>query len=134
MTPEERRAFLADNKFCIVAYARRAGPPAVTPVYYVMDGDDLIISTTRARAKAKALAARPDVTICVIDDWTPARRYLTVYGRARIEDEGAADAMYRIGSAMQGTPLPESVRPALEERAKAEQRIVLRITPAGFVG
>ncbi len=50
MTPEERKKFLAEHRLCVVAYARNDGPPAASPVYYVMDGDDMIISTTRSRA------------------------------------------------------------------------------------
>lgn len=133
MTPQERKAFLSDNKFCVVGYARKDGPPALSPVYYVMDGDDLLISTQAGRAKAKVLRREPRVSVCVIDDRTEARPYLTVYGRARVETEGAVDAMMRIGSAMRGEPLPESVRPALEERARTEQRVVLRVMPEAFV-
>ena len=34
-----------------------------------------------------------------------------------------------VGGKMTGAPLPESARPALEERAKSERRVVLRVTP-----
>jgi PPOX class probable F420-dependent enzyme len=131
MTPEERRKFLEEHRLCIVGYARQAGPPAMTPVYYAMDGDDIIISTTRTRAKAKVIARDPQVSICVIGEEQPFP-YLTVYGRGRIEDDGAVDAMMKVGSRMSGNPLPESVRPALEKRAQDEGRVVLRVTPEGF--
>jgi hypothetical protein len=54
---------------------------------------------------------------------------VTVFGRARIEDEGAVDAMMAIGGRMTGAPLAESARPALQQRAIDEGRVVLRITP-----
>ena len=131
MTPEERKQFLAEHRLCIVGYARRNGPPAMTPVYYVMDGDDIIISTTRSRAKAKRIRRNSMVSVCVLGEAMPFP-YLTVYGRGRIEDEGAVDAMMRIGGAMRGEPVPEAARPAVEQRAKEEGRVVLRVTPEGF--
>jgi hypothetical protein len=42
------------------------------------------------------------------------------------------DVMMAVGGAMAGNPLPESMRPAIEERAKKEQRVVLRVTPQSY--
>lgn len=131
MTPEERKQFLADHRLCIVGYARASGPPAMTPVYYAMDGGDIIISTTRSRAKAKAIARSPQVSICVLGEQQPFP-YLTIYGRGRVEDAGAVDAMMKIGGRMTGNPVPEAARPAVEKRAQEEGRVVLRITPESF--
>lgn len=128
MTPEERKQFLADHRLCIVGYARKSGSPAMTPVYYAMDGDEIIISTTRSRAKAKAIARSPQVSVCVLGEQQPFP-YLTVYGRGRIEDAGAVDAMMRVGARMTGNPVPEAARAAVEKRAQEEGRVVLRITP-----
>ncbi len=62
----------------------------------------------------------------------PRIHYATVYGRGRIETEGAVDVMMAVGGAMAGNPLPESMRPAIEEHAKKEQRVVLRVTPESY--
>jgi hypothetical protein len=58
--------------------------------------------------------------------------YLRVEGRGRIEQDGAVDLMMQIGEKMRGQPVPESARPAVEERAKREQRVVLRLTPEAY--
>jgi hypothetical protein len=55
--------------------------------------------------------------------------YLLIYGRGVIDDQGAVDVMMRVGERMTGQPIAESARPALEERAKNEGRVVLRVTP-----
>jgi PPOX class probable F420-dependent enzyme len=133
MTPAERREFLNTNRFCVVAYARSGGPPAQSPVYYVMDGEDLLISTQAGRAKAKALQRDPRVSVCVLAEQHPSPRYLTIYGTAKIEREGAVDLMMRIGAAMSGAEIPEAARPAIEQRARNEQRVVLRVTPQAFL-
>jgi PPOX class probable F420-dependent enzyme len=132
VTPEERKKFLQDHRLCVVGYAREDGPPSLSPVYYVMDGDDLLISTTGARAKAKALRRNPEVSVCVLGEAMPFP-YLTVYGNARIEDHDAAGLMMRIGERMSGNPVPAAARPAIEQRAVDEGRVILRITPSGFV-
>jgi len=131
VTPEERREFLEQHRLAIVGAVRAEGRPQLSPVYYVMDGDDLLVSTTATRAKAKAVRRDGRVTVCVIGEQPPFP-YLTVYGHGRIEDDGAVDVMMAVGGKMTGRVLPESARPALEERARSEQRVVLRVTPESF--
>jgi PPOX class probable F420-dependent enzyme len=121
-----------EHRLCVVAYARAAGPPAVTPVYYAMDGDDLIISTTATRAKAKAITRNPDVSICILGEAMPFP-YLTVYGRGRIEHANVVETMVKVGERMSGNAIPDAARPAIEQRARDEGRVVLRVTPQGFV-
>ena len=134
MTPEQKQ-FLSENRYCVVAYNRKGGPPAMSPVYYVVDGDDLLISTQADRAKGRVLARNPEVSVCVLSEAPhPSPPYMTVYGRATIEHEGAADLMMRIGEAMSGSPIPKAARPAVEQRAVDQQRVVLRITPERMIG
>ena len=132
MTSEERRKFLAEHRLCVVGYARDGGPPALSPVYYAMDGDDLLISTTATRAKARAIRRDPRVSVCVLGEQQPFP-YLTIYGRGSIEDWNAVETMMKVGERMTGSPIPESARPAIEKRALDEKRVVLRVTPEGFV-
>lgn len=131
MTPEERTKFLAEHRLCIVGYGRRAGPPALSPVYYAMDGGDLLISTTHRRAKAKAILRNPQVSVCVMGEQMPFP-YLTMYGRGRIEETQVVETMMKIGERMSGNPIPQAARPAIEKRAQDEGRVVLRITPEAF--
>ncbi len=131
MTPEERRQFLESHRLAIVGAERRRAPPQLSPVYYVLDGDDILISTTETRAKAKAVRRDPRVSLCVLGEQYPFP-YLTVYGRGRIENERVVETMMRVGGKMTGNPLPESMRPAIEERAHKEQRVVLRVTPESY--
>jgi hypothetical protein len=64
---EERQQFVRDHRTCIFGYARKAHGPAMTVVYYVMEGDDLLVSTMAARGKAKAVARDGRVSLCVLD-------------------------------------------------------------------
>jgi hypothetical protein len=99
-------------------------------VYYV-DGDDLLISVTKTRVKTKLIGRAGRFSLCVLHEEFPFP-YLRIEGRGQIEDRGAVDAMMRIGGRMQGRALPDSMRPAIEERARNEQRVVLRLTPEEY--
>jgi len=99
-------------------------------VYYVMDGNDILISTMAERGKAKAVRRSPKVSLCVLDEkWPPT--YLQVYCDAVVEtdDNLVVDVMMRIGAVMAGEPIPEKARPLVAEGAKREKRVVLRLKP-----
>jgi PPOX class probable F420-dependent enzyme len=129
---DEQREFLESHRLCVFGFNRGSGPPALSPVYYFMDGDEIVISTTSSRVKAKAVQRNPEVSVCVLDEKLPFA-YLTVFGHARVEEADAAGVMKRIGEAMTGSPIPEAALPALEQRAEKEGRVVIRIKPAKFV-
>ncbi len=128
MNQEERKEFVRNHRTCIYAYERRNGPPSMSVVYYVMDGDDILVVTMAARAKALALRRNSQVSLCILDEKWPLS-YLLVFGRGRIEEGGATDMMMKITEIMSGVPTPESKRPELAEMARKEKRVVIRITP-----
>ena len=43
MNGEERRQFVFDHRTCVFGYARRSHGPAMTVVYYVVEGEDLLV-------------------------------------------------------------------------------------------
>jgi PPOX class probable F420-dependent enzyme len=130
MTAAERREFVRAHRTAIFGYARRDHGPAMTAVYYVMDGDDILVSTMAARGKARAVARNPKVSLCVLDEkWPPT--YILVYGTARIVTDFAAvvEHLTRIMALMAERAMPGSTRPDVEEMARREERIILRVTP-----
>lgn len=131
MLPSERREFVRTHRTCVFGYARRSDGPAMSVVYYVpTDGDELLISTMRDRAKAKAVARSGKVSLCILDERWPFA-YLQVYCDARLETDPAlvVDVMMAIGGRMSGQPLPEQARPVVQEMAEKEGRVVLRCRP-----
>ena len=131
MTPEERRQFLEEHRFGVLGVERDGKSPHLTPVYYVLDGDDIIVSITRSRVKARLIEKAGRLTFCVLHEQFPFD-YVAIYGTAKLEDKSAVDVMARIGEKMYGRPMGPEVRPQLEARAEKEGRIVLRITPDSY--
>ncbi len=134
MNSEERKEFVRSHRTGVFGYARQHDGPAMTVVYYVMDGDDILVSTMADRAKAKAVRRNPKVSLCVLDEqWPPS--YLLVYCNATIDAtvetnlEAVVDLRMRIAALMAGHPMPESARDPIRETSIAEQRVVLRLRP-----
>ncbi len=130
MTPEERRQFVLEHRTAIFGYNRASHGPAMSIVYYSADPEEIVVSTMAARAKAKAVARNPKVSLCVLDEqWPPS--YLQVYCDAVIDTDFdfVVDVMMRIAGVMAGTPMSQDVRPMVEEGARAEDRVAIRIRP-----
>ena len=130
MDADKRRQFVRDHRTCVFGYSRREHGPAMTIVYYVMDGDDILISTMEARSKAKAVRRNPQVSLCVLDEqWPPT--YLQVYGTAEVDRDPAqaADLLRRVVELMAGEAVPDERRQQIAELAREEQRVVLRVRP-----
>jgi PPOX class probable F420-dependent enzyme len=130
MNAAERRAFVRAHRTAIFGYNRREHGPAMTAVYYVMDGDDLLVSTMASRAKAKAVARDPRVSMCVLDEkWPPS--YILVYGTAKIETnfDAVVDHLVKIMELMAERSLPPETREHCAEMARREGRVILRVTP-----
>jgi PPOX class probable F420-dependent enzyme len=131
MNQQERRQFVADHRTCVFGYARKDHGPAMTIVYYVMNGaDELLISTMAARGKAKAVDRDSRVSLCILDEnWPPT--YLQVYGTGVVDrdPELAADILARVVELMAGEDVPESRRAQIAAMAREEQRVVIRVHP-----
>lgn len=130
MDQAERRQFVRDHRTAIFGYPRKKDGPAMSAVYYVMDGDDILVSTMAARGKARAVGRHPKVSLCVLDEqWPPT--YVVVYCDATVETEESAvvDLMMKIAGVMAGSPMPDTVRPMVADGAKREDRVILRLKP-----
>jgi PPOX class probable F420-dependent enzyme len=128
MNGEERRDFVRNHRTAVFGFARAADGPSMSCVYYVMDGEDILVSTMAGRAKARAVPRDPKVSLCVLDEnWPPT--YLLVHGDATIEEAGGEDLMIRICELMAEQPMPDAERTNLIQLAREERRVVVRITP-----
>jgi hypothetical protein len=114
----------------VFGYNRREHGPAMTVVYYVVDGDDLLISTMAARGKAKAVARHKEVSLCILDEAWPLG-YLQVYGYADLAHDRdlAVDVLAKVVGIMAGEEVPASRRPQIEQMVDDEGRVVIRVTP-----
>jgi len=68
MDQEQRIAFVRSHRTAVFGFNRKSDGPGMSVVYYVMDGNDILISTMEGRGKAKAVRRNPKVSLCVLDE------------------------------------------------------------------
>src|SRR5271166_5101817 len=87
MLPSERRLFVRTHRTCVFGYQRLHDGPAMSVVYYIpTDGEELLVSTMAGRAKARAVARSPKISLCVLDERWPFT-YLQVYADATVDHD-----------------------------------------------
>jgi PPOX class probable F420-dependent enzyme len=85
MTPEEYRSFMVDTaRIAKIATVRADGRPHVVPIWYVMDGDDLIFTTWHTTVKAKNITRDPRVAVSVDSMPPPHPSFVLIEGTAEI--------------------------------------------------
>jgi PPOX class probable F420-dependent enzyme len=84
MSETEIRAFLAyGTRTAKISTVAADGHPHVVPVWFVLDGEELVITSNSRTAKARYLARDPRVAVCV-DDERPPYAFVTVRGTATL--------------------------------------------------
>jgi PPOX class probable F420-dependent enzyme len=86
MTDNEWRSFLTTGtKLAHIALTRADGRPHVTPVCFILDGDELAFALSPGSVKGKSLAHDRRIAVCVSDERQP-------YGFVAIEGEAHVSA------------------------------------------
>ena len=125
-TPDQERV-IREQKLAVLGTIRKDGTPQLTPINYIYQDGAILISTTKTRAKYRNVRRDPRVSFCVID---PAGRpYVTVYGRARIEEDDIVEGTKAIFRVIYDGPLPDNFAGSLRE----QQRVLIIVTPEKFV-
>jgi PPOX class probable F420-dependent enzyme len=87
MTDEEWRAFVSNGtRTGKLSTVRADGSPHVAPIWFLLDGDDLVFNTAKTTVKGRNLARDGRVALCVDDD-RPPYAYVVLQGRARISED-----------------------------------------------
>ncbi|AOS64994.1 PPOX class F420-dependent oxidoreductase [Actinoalloteichus hymeniacidonis] len=93
MTSRQYENFIQDGtRTAKIATVRADGSPHVTPVWFVLDGDDLVFVTSAASAKGHDLLRTSQVALCIEDD-DPPFSFVVVEGTTTTEDD-PEDVLY----------------------------------------
>jgi PPOX class probable F420-dependent enzyme len=120
----------AGNRPAMLGYLAADGRPLVAPVWFIVDGDELVFNTARESAKGRALARDSRVVICV-DDPRPPYSFVQVQGIATVQD-GAPDLLdiaTRIGGRYMGADRAEEIG----RRNGVPGELVVRVRPTKVV-
>jgi PPOX class probable F420-dependent enzyme len=124
-------AFLSQGtRTGMLGYLASDGRPLVIPVWFIVDGGDLVFNTGRDTAKGRALARDPRTVMCV-DDPHPPYSFVQVQGTATISEDPREllNTATRIGGRYMGADRAEE----FGRRNAVPGELVVRIRPTKIV-
>ncbi|MCA9913295.1 MAG: PPOX class F420-dependent oxidoreductase [Anaerolineae bacterium] len=133
MTPEEYRAFMMNTpRTGKLATVRADGRPHIAPIWFTMDGDDLIFSTWHESVKAANLLHDNRASLCV-DDEKPPFAYAIVEGTVEIQTAPDPQEMLRWSTELAGRYMGKDQAEAYGKRNAHEGEYLLRLKPSKVI-
>jgi PPOX class probable F420-dependent enzyme len=131
MTEEQWRAFLVERpRAGKLAVVRADGAPHVTPIWFDLDGEEIVFTTHETGIKGRSVLRDPRVCLCVDDD-TPPFAFVIVNGTARVSTD-PDELLYwatRLGGRYMGAGRAEEYG----RRNAVPGELVVRVTPTKVV-
>ncbi len=127
MSGDELRAFLMfGTRTGKIGTVMKSGAPHVMPIWFVLDGEDIVFTTGRDTVKGRNLRRDPRVSM-VVDDQQPPYSFVHVRGEARISED--PDELLRfaieIGRRYMGAELAEE----FGRRNAVPGELLVRVAP-----
>ena len=98
MTNDEWREFATEgSRLGNAAICRPPGLPHVTPVCFVIEGDELLFTTSPASVKGRCIARDGRIAVGISDDGHP-YRFVMLEGQSTLSDD--PDELLRVGKAI----------------------------------
>lgn len=131
MGDEERRAFLSSGtRTGKLATVRRDGRPHVQPVWFVLDGDDLVFTTGASTVKGRNLRRDPRASL-VVDDEAPPFAFARVDGVASLSED--PDEMLRWATRIAERYMGADRADAYGRRNAVPGELLVRLVPTHIV-
>jgi PPOX class probable F420-dependent enzyme len=128
MTRDEWRAFVSHGtRTGKLATVRHDGRPHVVPIWFVLDGDDLVFTTVAGSVKAKAMRRDSRVCLCV-DDERPPYGFVMIDGTVTLSED--RDELLRFAIAIGGRYMGAERAEEFGRRNAAVDELLVRLTPA----
>jgi PPOX class probable F420-dependent enzyme len=126
MSASEVRSFmLHGTRTAKVATASRDGQPHVMPVWFVLDGEDIVFTTGRESVKGKHLRRDPRIAL-VVDDEDPPYAFVHVRGRVTISED--LDELLRFATEIGERYMGASRAEEFGRRNAVPEELLIRVT------
>jgi PPOX class probable F420-dependent enzyme len=131
MSREESHAFLLERaRTAKAATVRPDGRSHITPVWFDLDGDDLVFTTWHTTVKARDLRRDPRISLCV-DDERPPFSFVLIEGTARLSDN--LDEVRAWATRIAGRYMGVMRAKAYGARNGVAGELLVRVTPTRVV-
>jgi PPOX class probable F420-dependent enzyme len=126
------RAFLTEGtRTGKLSFMSASGQPLVVPVWFVLEGGDVVFNTGKDTAKGRALARDPRTAICV-DLERPPYAFIQVQGVAELSEDPAE--LVRTATAIAARYMGPERAAEFGRRNGVPGELVVRIRPHKVVG
>jgi PPOX class probable F420-dependent enzyme len=131
MTETERRRFLAEGtRTGKLATVREDGAPHVAPIWFVLDGDDLLFTTGANSVKGRAIRRDPRVALTV-DREEPLYDFVIVEGTATVSE--VLDELLTWATRIAARYMGEEKAEAYGKRNAVPGELLVRVTPTKII-
>jgi PPOX class probable F420-dependent enzyme len=114
-----------------LAFVTADGRPVINPVWFILEGDELVFNTGKASAKGRAILRDPRLALCV-DLEEPPFGYVQVQGTATVsEDPGE---LLRTATAIAGRYMGADRAEDFGKRNGVPGELVVRLRPTKVLG
>ena len=119
---EKARAFLNEKRFAVLATINSDSTPQLTTMWYLLEGDTIVMNTKAGRIKERNMRRDPRIAICVEDGYN----YVTISGTVEMIDdpEIAQRDIYRLAVRYDGE---EAARQKVADQFSKERRVTLHL-------
>ena len=125
MTEDQWRGFISEGtRTGKLSTVRADGSPHVAPVWFVLDGDDLLFTTGEDTVKGRNLARDGRVSMCV-DDERPPFSFVVLSGRAELSRD--MDAMLHWATRIGARYMGEEAGPRFGARNAVPGELLVRV-------
>jgi PPOX class probable F420-dependent enzyme len=119
---DEVRTFLQERRFAVLATINKDGTPQLTTMWYLLEGDTIVMNTKVGRTKERNMRRDPRISVCFEDGYS----YLTISGTVEMIDDQkiAQNDIYRLAVRYDGE---EAAKQQMEEQFSKETRVTLHL-------
>ncbi|MBF6489198.1 PPOX class F420-dependent oxidoreductase [Nocardia otitidiscaviarum] len=128
--PEVREFLSAGTRTGKLAFTAADGRPVVTPIWFIVEGDELVFNTGKTSAKGKALARDKRLALCV-DLEAPPYGFVQVQGEATTSED--LGELVRTATAIGGRYMGPDRAEEFGKRNGVPGELVVRLRPTKVI-
>ncbi len=119
---EKARALLQERRFAVLGTINKDGSPQLTTMWYLLDGDVILMNTKAGRTKERNMRRDPRISVCIEDGYS----YVTISDTVEMVDDPqvAQRDIYRLAVRYNGE---EEARRQMEGQFSKETRVTLHL-------
>jgi PPOX class probable F420-dependent enzyme len=130
--PGEVRDFLLQGtRTGKLGVAMKDGQPHVMPIWFVLDGEDIVFTTQAGTVKGRWIRADGRLSLCV-DEEVPPYAFVHVRGRAIVSDD--LDEMLHWATLIGARYMGEERAEEFGRRNAVEGELLVRLRPERIIG